>query len=386
MDTVVNYLEDAEKKLAKEMAELFSKMRGQRDTMSLQGIEDMYNIEPIEGVLYEPCVRIPMSLVSAIVPIHTAPGRYYWTDFALPKDEYVIYKRETYKPRDGNIHPRCTFNCIALTSHGRYFITKQVYGENPFGYIEYKDIYSPDANRPVIKLEPLPYKIPTSILRALNLGMEISNIPQDYIHCPQKRSPDIQLGVLKTISDTSASLQELNKEFYLFAGKWKPHMTEHATLDVDTMRQTIIDNAHCIEELKGKEASLEEQNKILQAELKQLKEEKAALEKEKTKLLPLEKYKDAVLEFMNEHYDGCKPWDHGDTLDSSIIEIFSDWHFGKVFMEESVYDDVMESKEELNEYRIYKKVKGEMVSSGVDNSGVARDVRSIKKTINKPKK
>jgi hypothetical protein len=348
--------------------------------MSLQGIEDMYNIEPIEGVLYDPCVRIPMTLGADSKP--APPGHYYWTDFALPKDEYVIYKRETYKPRDAR-EPRWTFNCIALTSHGRYFITKLVHGENPFGSYQYVGIYSPDANRPVIKLEPLPYKIPTSILKALNLGMSISLIPQDYIHCPQNHNPVVP--VLKTISDTSASLQELNKEFYLFAGKWKPHMTEHATLDVDTMRQTIIDNAHCIEELKGKEASLEEQNKILQAELKQLKEEKAALEKEKTKLLPLEKYKDAVLEFMNEHYDGCKPWDHGDTLDSSIIEIFSDWHFGKVFMEESVYDDVMESKEELNEYRIYKKVKGEMVSSGVDNSGVARNVRSIKKTINKPK-
>lgn len=42
----------------------------------------------------------------------------------------------------------------------------------------------------------------------------------------------------------------------------------------------------------------------------------------------------------------------------------------------------MYSKEELNEYRIYKKVKGEMVSSGMDNSSVARNVRSIKKSVN----
>ena len=50
--------------------------------------------------------------------------------------------------------------------------------------------------------------------------------------------------------------------------------------------------------------------------------------------------------------------------------------------------DVMESKEELNEYRIYKKVKGEMVSSGMDNSSVARNVRSIKKDVSnfKPSK
>jgi hypothetical protein len=384
MEPIVNYLEDTEKKLVKEMAELFSKMRGQRDTMSLQGIEDMYSYEHVEGVLYEPCVRIPMSLVSTVVSSHTVPGRYYWTDFALPKDEFVIYKRETYKPRDQH-NSRDTFKCIALTSHGRYFLTKQVQGENPFGSMQYVGIYSPDANRPVIKLEPLPYKIPSSILKALKLGMSISNIPENYIHYHPRDTNDIHPIAKKTISDTTASLQELNKQFYLFAGKWKPHMTEHATLDVDTMRQTIFDNAHCIEELKGKEVSLEEQNKSLQAELKELKEQKTSLEKENTRLLPLEKYKDAVLEFMQDHCTNEEVRDRDDTLDSSIIKIFSDWHFNKVFMNQNDYERVMESKEELDEYRIYKKVKGEMVSSGVDNSGVARNVRSIKKTINKPK-
>jgi hypothetical protein len=88
---------------------------------------------------------------------------------------------------------------------------------------------------------------------------------------------------------------------------------------------------------------------------------------------------------MDEHYDGCKPYDHDNTLDTDIIKYFSDWHTNKVFMDEWVYDDVMESKEELNEYRIYKKVKGEMVSNGMDNSSVDRNVRSIKNIINKPK-
>jgi hypothetical protein len=52
-------------------------------------------------------------------------------------------------------------------------------------------------------------------------------------------------------------------------------------------------------------------------------------------------------------------------------------------MDSWVYNDVIHSKDELNEYRIYKKVKAEMVSNGMDNSGVARNVRSIKKTVNK---
>ena len=67
--------------------------------------------------------------------------------------------------------------------------------------------------------------------------------------------------------------------------------------------------------------------------------------------------------------------------DSTIIDSFKNFHTNKVFMNEYIYNDVMESKEELNEYRIYKKVKGEMVSSGMDNSHVARNVRSIKEKV-----
>jgi chromosome segregation ATPase len=194
-------------------------------------------------------------------------------------------------------------------------------------------------------------------------------------------------------------LQELNKEFYLFAGKWQPHMTQYATLDIDLMRKTISENKRSIEELKNKEESLEKQNKKLLIELNELKNQKAALEKEKTKLLPLEKYKEAVIDYMNNHYDTNKQWlsqdieyededdDDGNEIpmDSSIIDFFKAFHSNKVFMDEWEYNNVMESKEELNEYRIYKKVKGEMVSSGLDNSSIARHVKSIKNTINESK-
>lgn len=355
MESVVNYLEDAEKKLAKELSELFSKMREQRDSIALKGIEDMYSSTPLEGVLYEPCVRIPMSL-------GPRPGHYYWNDLALPKDEFVIYKHETTYQHQRDPP---NYKCIALTSHGRWFNLNLVSEFRDFptnSFLEYRGTYSPDANRPVKKLEPLLYKIPTSILKALKTGMAICNSGGD----------------IKILSDTTTSLQELNKEFYLFAGKWKPHMTEHATLDIDKMRQTIIENADSIQDLSGKNKDLDMKNKTLQAELKELKEQKATLEKEKAKLLPLEKYKEAVLEFMNEHCAG-----NNYNTDPTIIELFKNFHANKVFMDEWVYNDVMESKEELNEYRIYKKVKGEMVSNGMDNSGVARNVRSIKTTIKK---
>jgi hypothetical protein len=354
MESVVNYLEDVEKKLSKEMSELFSKMREQRDTMSLQGIEDMYTYKPVEGVLYEPCVRIPLTL-------GPRTGHYYWNEFTLPKDEYVIFIKELRSQHDRNPP---IYNCIVLTNYGRCFTTKEVRQENNFpsnDFANYHGSYLPNKNITIIKLDPLPYKLPTHFFKIFLLAFKI--------------------GDNQTVSDTTTFLQELNKEFYLFAGKWQPHMTQHANLDIDLMRKTISENKHSIEELKNKEESLEIQNKRLLVELNELKNQKAVLEKEKAKLLPLEKYKEALLEFMENHYIGNEPWDHDDTLDKDIIEYFSNWHNDKVFMDQYEYNDVMNSKEELNEYRIYKKVKGEMVSSGLDNSSVARNVRSIKKSV-----
>jgi len=83
MEPIVNYLEDAERKMMNEMTELFSKMRGQRDAMSLEGIQHMYDYKAIEGVLYVPCVRIP------------GTSGYYCSEYKLPEDEIVIYKSES---------------------------------------------------------------------------------------------------------------------------------------------------------------------------------------------------------------------------------------------------------------------------------------------------
>lgn len=358
MESVVNYLEDTEKKLAKEMAELFSKMREQREGMALKGIEDMYSLKPVEGVLYEPYLRIPSN-----VAYH-----YNSTNFILPKDEYVIFTKKT-TIQENSPPYACTHICIALTSHGRCFMTNPVTeGRDPATNCVIQYItYTPDT---IIKLEPIPYKIPKQIFNTFVLAFELG----------EYRSGGWSI---KIALDATNTLQELNKEFYLFAGKWQPHMTEHATLDIEKMRQMIIENTNSIQDLSGKNRELNEQNKKLQAELQELKEQKTSLEKEKVRLLPLEKYKEVVIDFMDEHYDGDEPYDHDDTLDTAIIGYFSDWHTNKVFMDQWVYDDVINSKEELNEYRIYKKVKGEMVSNGMDNSNVAKNVLSIKKGVNK---
>jgi hypothetical protein len=355
MEPIINYLEDAQKKLQNELTELFNTMREQRDSLSLQGIEDMYHTKPLEGVLYEPCVRIPAGF----------GGAYYCSEYKLPKNEYVVYTSTSMKQiMHGQTYNGDTHNCIALTNYGRRLDMKEISGRHGYGYNSYSPandneihlyINSVGMNlTPIIKLEPLPYKLPSCFLKVITNGSNLNNT---------------------SIGDT---LQELNKEFYLFAGKWKPHMTEYATLDVDTMRQTILDNTDSIKELSEKNKSLEEQNTSLQAKLKQLKEQNASLEKEKVKLLPLEKYREAVFMFMYEH---CGKETICSLSPDILVEHFNKWHSDKVFIESWEYHDVMKSKEELNEYRIYKKVKAEMVSSGMDTSSVARNVRSIKNSV-----
>lgn len=377
MESVVNYLEDTENKLVKEMAELFSKMREQREVVALKGIEDMYSLKPLEGVLYEPCVRIPLTLSNLGIRYNSAYVR-------LPKGEVVIdIFRHHYSINNAPSYAE-SYYCFALTNYGRLINTMPVMlSRGPFD--SSLNDNSPTTLTTVENLEILPYKMPSwyyNVFKKLHDKLHLFlgggyTTSNSHSACPS------QENLNKIALDTTTSLQELNKEFYLFAGKWQPHMTENATLDIDKMRQTIIENTNSIQDLSGKNRELEQQNKKLEAELQALKEQKASLEKEKARLLPLEKYKEVVIDFMDNHYGGNEPYDHDDTLDTDIIKYFSDWHSNKVFMDQWLYDDVMESKEELNEYRIYKKVKGEMVSNGMDNSSVARNVLSIKKGVNK---
>jgi len=359
MESVVNYLEDAEKKLAKEMGELFSKMREQRDTMSLTGIEDMYNIEPVEGVLYDPCVRIPCAGLEGIT--------YAYAYVKVPKDEIIIdIFRHEYAI---NNHPyyenRIYF--FALTNYGRLIITNPVgHYRGPFeGRPPYNN--SPTSLTIINNLELLPYKLPSwfyKIFKKLYGGLSGLLGGGGYTSSNSHSVFPSYETLNKLALDTTVSLQELNKEFYLFAGKWKPQMIKYATLDVDTMCQTIIENSTSIQELTEKNKALEQQNTRLQAELKELKQQKAKLEKKNKDAVYInDAYNDALIDFMDKHN---KQWHDDNTIytdendhDKSqidIIKYFNNWHVNKVFMDKCVYDDVMESKEELNEYRIYKRV------------------------------
>jgi len=298
MEPIVHYLEDTEKKLVKEMSELFNTMREQMNTLSLQGIKDMYSLKPVEGVLYDPCVRIP------------GQGGYYCSEYKLPKDEYVICVRtSSYQHKSGQFYNGTTHKCIVLTNYGRCFVTKQISGDNARGYIDYTvrndnsiHLYNQGVSSditPIINLDPLPYKMPEQFSQAFNLGISIASIHETSLHMDYRNG--VHECVIKTLSDTMASLQELNKEFY-FAQKSKAQLTDNVTLEIDTMRKTNIENTSLIHDLTEKNKALEEQNTLLQTKLKELEEQKAVLEKENAALLPLKKYKETIIECMKETY------------------------------------------------------------------------------------
>jgi len=370
MDPIVNYLEDAEKRLLNEMGELFSRMREKRDSTSLESVEDLYKLQPIEGVLYEPCVRIAGSALQ---------GGHYCSEYKLPKDEYVIYKNEfSHQQQYGQQWGPQRLICLAVTNYGRCFITRENYKNESYGgYTCYSPANDstihvashgqvPTNIKPIIKVEPLSYKMPSYLCEALVLGLKLGAASQGSALFGYQLWDSVPDHSLKIISDTTGSLKELNKGFYLLATKWRSHMKEFGAVDLGLMRRTN-------EELQGKHLTLED-------ELRVLKEKNAALERENTKLGD---YKSAVLDFMFEHYDKneVEPYDKGDISDKDVIKYFSDWHSKKVFMDSSTYDEVMKAKEMMNEFRIYQTLKGDAMLNGIENSGVSLKVRQSKKSL-----
>jgi hypothetical protein len=340
METPVNFLEDTEKKLMSEMAVLFDKMKTQRDTISMSGIEDMYDIPPIEGVIYEPYLKIPITNTS--IPSSYGTGKYYHSiklAIKLPKNEVIVYCREWQCERQEYYYKYCSY---AVTNYGRIITQERTYCGGGQGALVG---WGPDGsvgNDSITVLDPLPYKLPKwflDVFKSNNL-----NISGYFV------------DITPWAQETTASLQKLSKEFYLFAGKWKPHVTDKAGLDIEGMRETIVKNAETIAFLREEARKLEGRYSILLLQNQQLTTTSHALLSKNEQNQNLIKYKEAVIEF----------------LENNVIEdidkihftadYFRRWTEDKVSMDKSEYNKLIDSQEELKEYRIYKKVKKSMTA------------------------
>jgi hypothetical protein len=363
METPVNFLEDAEKKLMSEMAVMFDKMKTQRDAFSMSGIEDMYDIPPVEGVIYEPYLKIPKT---------TAPGIYYHSTklieyenepyrngykiygIKLPKNEVIVYSGEYMKGEEGDYFVYC---CCAVTNYGRIIIQERKscsrgHEERGWG----RDVSV--GNDSITVLDPLPYKLPKWFLEVFKSGNSLHNIHSagDSRACAEK---------------TTACLQQLSKEFYLFAGKWKPHMTDKAELDIEGMRERIVKNTEIIASLEEKNRKLEERSLELHLQNIELISKVDTFTKIETITLKnkeeMNKYKEVVIEFLEKNVDKKIDKIH------FTAAYFRKWAEDKVCLDKSEYNDVINNKKELKEYRIYKKVKKSMRADSESDSNSDSD-------------
>ena len=177
---------------------------------------DLYEIEPIKDVIYEPYLKIPRKFNE------NSPSQIefcYHTNVKLPKDEYVIEKilrnYNTCNPRDGYEY----YECLLITNYGRLINTNPVVYHNfPFTK-EWKE--NCPKQEDIVQLEKLPYKIPKcfwnmythmSITRGLNPAHNSTYHNNNGVHA-------MRMGLIEESNRVTKSVQELNKEFQLLIKK-----------------------------------------------------------------------------------------------------------------------------------------------------------------------
>ena len=177
---------------------------------------DLYEIEPIKDVIYEPYLKIPRKLNEG------SPYQIefcYHTNVKLPKDEYVIEKilrdYNTCNPRDGYEY----YECLLITNYGRFINTNPIIHDNWPHSKAWKE--NCPKQEDIVQLEKLPYKIPKcfwnmyihmSITRGLNPAHNSTYNNQNSVHA-------MRMGLIEESNRVTKSVQELNKEFQLLIKK-----------------------------------------------------------------------------------------------------------------------------------------------------------------------
>ena len=182
-------------------------------------MSDLYKIEPIKEVIYEPYLKIPRKFNE------NSPSQIefcYHTNVKLPKDEYVIEKilrdYNTYNlphHRDGYEY----HECLLITNYGRLINTNPVVLYNgPFSK-EWKD--NCPKQEDIVQLDRLPYKIPKCFWN-MYLNMSITrglNPSHNSTYNDNSRVHAMRMGLIEESNRVTKSVQELNKEFQLLIEK-----------------------------------------------------------------------------------------------------------------------------------------------------------------------
>jgi hypothetical protein len=262
MDSIGSFFKEFKNHLTNKAESELEDAFTETKTSLYKSIQEFYDISGCPFVLYEPCVHIKdlqflqcekkktfyncsdKYVTHRNTLIESKRGIY--TNIKLPKDEYIIKIKTKYKELQEQSEIRWrhyNFSFIFTTNYGRVFnslsnIRKVDGGEiyELFWTIQdncVKRWCSPYGNDwmktlPIERLDPLPYKIPSWFFEAYT-ALESRDI---------------------------TTLQAINKNFFLFAGKWSHYITENIEFDVEEIEKELLE--------------LKEKNRLQAVEIKTL--------------------------------------------------------------------------------------------------------------------
>ncbi len=351
MENAINLVKEIEVNLTKHMTGLVQKLKNDFTEEAYKGIETMYDIKPLEGVKYDKCVMIPYT------------GNYYhYAPYRLPENEYVISVSKMCINRTDQ-YGSDTICCSALTNYGRILDTTPVYCSRD-GYASSKlfddNHIGEYHNKKQIKVcEPLAYKIPKV---AFDLG------------CGQ--SIPVQVNADEnSYKEQFERIQQINKEFYNYIGKWQSFMKDNITVNVDEIRATNESQKKNITIMESQIENLIETNKRLEEELDKVKKDFEEYKEEQKDYKELVKWKELFIGVLNRNIDIHRNKDKSLKTVDEINNIL-EYH---IIIPESDWDEACEAMDEMEEFKKFQEMQKKYGNLGVNVTNKNKNISIGKK-------
>ena len=382
MEPITKYLLDTRKRLENELSELFEKLESEKNVKAYDSIVDLYDVVLLKGdnssiepvITYSPCLQL--EYINALYD----NTRLTWIisfNYKLPEDEKIVYIK-TYNSSKNTSHAiEHTTYCVVVTNYSRVLTSlnteiKQLsqYGAPAIHITCYK-IYN-DIELHYAKSEGIGFvwnydKLYDSTRDPTYYQMEPIKIitldPLSY------KLPKWCFEGFHAINDANEEkLQSLSKDIFMFIGRWKENITATATLDVELMLSTTETQKNNVKNLEQRVKELETKVGIQETTIETMSQRINVLEEENEDIEVYEPYFDAVVAFMEkETYN--KNW-----ADENGVEDFIKYMEDMECINKSTYKTLVEAEKEAKEYRIYQKVKGNIVTSGVNKSRMSKKI------------
>lgn len=366
METVLQFTKNIEETLNLQLKNIVETMKQTHLEEAYKGVEEMYDIPPVEGVKYDRCVMIP-----------GPQNSFYCAPFKLPHDEYVIFKKEQHH-RFNNQDCNC---CVAITNYGRILHTFPVWPSQFGGMTHFSPVSDttvanathgqvPSGHAPITICEPLPYKLPkfAFLMRGLYGVQPGCDDPYNF----SKFSDDHRKLDLVT-----KTVQEYCKEFYMLIGKWQPYIEKNINIDFDKLRENFETQKKNTTQLEIEVKTLLNENNNLKEELDNVKSLYAKLKEDQKDYAELVEWKTTLITHLDDHLDyGCPRKKDGTYLTPNEI--------GKKLQYYSTipnneWEEACEAMDQVKEFKQYQEMQKKFGQFGTTIQNTAIAVKKTKK-------